>query len=164
METIIEGKSQKVWDFQKQLKLGTQGEELFIQYYHEPLIIYPKRRADFKTIKEGLLVELKSDSYNMEKTPYFFMERWSDFHKKKPGGPWQSRSKRVDRFCYYFVKHDCYFEFKDIRKLTDKLDELTSKQGLVFVKNKGWVSAGYKVKRDDLKELYTCHRFEVKGE
>jgi hypothetical protein len=152
----------KKWDFRDQLVVGSRGEELFLQHYHSPLVIYPEHRADFKRVSDGALVELKSDTYNIDKTPYFFMERWSDFHQKKPGGPWQSREKRVDVFCYLFVRHNIYYEFNDLKVLTKELDKLTDKQGMVFVKNKGWVTAGFKVLREALKGLYT--RYEFKNE
>lgn len=151
----------KQFDWQTQLHLGNRGEELFMEYYHEPLIVYPEHKADFKRLSDGKLVELKTDSYNMDKTPYFFFERWSDVHKKKPGGPWRSTRDRVGVFVYMFVRHNVYYEF-DSKELVARLNRLTSKQGLVYVKNKAWVTGGYKVEREALKDIYTRYEFKPK--
>lgn len=151
------------WDFKDQLVVGDRGQELFIQYYHEPLVIYPPHKADFQVVSSSKLLELKTDTYNIEKTPYFFMERWSDVHQEKPGGPWQSKKNKVDLFCYMFVRHNIYFEFTSIPALCKELDGLTAKMGLVYIKNKGWVTAGYKVPRDALKHLYKEYQFEIKS-
>lgn len=149
----------KVFDFKEQLVMGSRGEELFMEYYHSPLVVYPEHKADFKRISDGKLVELKCDSYNLLKTPNFFFERWSDVHKEKPGGPWRARKDRVGVYCYMFVRHNVYFEFEDVKALTDILDKLTAGKGMIYVKNKGWVTGGYIVPRDAVAHLYKEHRF-----
>jgi hypothetical protein len=151
------------FSFKDQLVVGSRGEELLLKHYHSPLIIIPDHYADFKRISDGRIVELKTDTYNMEKTPNFFFERWSDFEKKKPGGVWQSSEHRVHTFIYYFVRHNTYFEFelkpllKFLQPFADKKDE---KGGWIFVKNKGWITAGFTLPREQLKHLYTQYTFD----
>jgi hypothetical protein len=139
---------QKSWSFHEQLKVGERGQELFIQYYHQPLVVYPDRKADFQVVNTGELLELKSDTYNMQKTVNFFFERWSDVH-------------RVSRYVYMFVRHNHYFEFDNIKLLCKELDKLTKKQGLIYVKNRGYVTAGYTVPREKVKHLYEEYIFNV---
>lgn len=153
--------SGKSFGFQDQLRVGDRGEELFIQYYYAPLVIIPDRFADFRRVDDGRSVELKTDTYNMEKTPNFFFERYSDMEAKKPGGPWRARRDRVDIFCYLFSRHNTYFEFTDITSLCETLDDITSKMKPTVVKNRGWLTTGYAVPRDTLQPFYTKYTFTV---
>jgi hypothetical protein len=150
------------WDFKKQLTVGDRGEELFMEHYHSPLIVYPEHKADFKRVSDGKLVELKTDTYNMEKTPNFFWERWGDVHKEKPGGPWRALADRVPIFVYMFVRHNVYYEFSDLKALCKLLDQLTEKKGMIYIKNRNWITGGYAIPRELVKHLYKEHRFEPK--
>lgn len=153
------------FDFKEQIKVGDRGQELFLQNYHSPLVVFPEHKADFKRVSDGKLVELKTDTYNMEKTPNFFWEYLSDIQKLKPGGPWQSRMHRVPVFCYMFVRHNVYYEFdtKELVKfLTPIAEEIHAKNKLLWIKNKGWITGGFTYPREAMKHLYTEHRFEVK--
>lgn len=149
----------KVFDFQIQLKLGNRAEELFLEHYPTKIEIYPERAYDFTCTKTGAKIELKTDTYNIDKTSNFFMERYSDVHKKTIGGPWRAKRDKVDIFCYYFVRHNIWFQFNNIPALISRLDELTDGKGLVYIKNKGWITGGYKVKREDLEDLYDIWEF-----
>jgi hypothetical protein len=149
----------KKWNFQVQLEFGNRGEELFHERYPRRLEVYPGREYDFIVSSSREKLELKTDSYNIDKSPNFFFERYSDVNKKTPGGPWRAKKDKVDIFCYYFVRHNIWFEFRDIPNLVKKLNELTKKQGLVFIKNRGWITGGYKVKRVDLEEFYDIYEF-----
>lgn len=155
--------SSKTWDFKDQLKVGTRGEELMLQHYHSPLILIPEHYADFKRVTDGKIVELKSDTYNIEKTPNFFWEVWSDLKGKKPGGPWQSKEHKVQVFIYYFVRHNTYFEF-DLKELLKFLQPHADKRndggGWIFVKNKAWTTAGFTIPREDMKHIYKQYTFD----
>lgn len=151
----------KTWSFKDQIEVGTRGEELFLEYYHSPIVVYPKHAADFQLVNTGQLLELKSDTYNMDKTPNFFIERWSDIENKKPGSIWQSHKKGVEIFCYMFVRHNTYFEFRDLPALIERLDSITKDMYLHHIKNRGWITGGYRVPRELLKDLYTQYTFEV---
>ena len=149
------------FDFKEQLAVGSRGEELFLEYYPTKITIHAEHAYDFDCVKTGAKIELKTDTYNIEKTDNFFLERYSDVHKKSPGGPWQSIEKGVTVFCYYFVRNNIWFQFNDLPALIERANELTANQGLVYIKNKGWVTAGYKVKREDLEDLYDVWEFEL---
>jgi hypothetical protein len=154
--------SKKPFDFKEQIAIGDVGQRLFIQHYHTPIVQFGPHKADFKRLSDGKLVELKTDSYDMGKTENFFIERFSSFNTKSPGGPWQSKEKRVPIFCYFFIKNGVYFEF-DTKELVKFLDPIAEKAGLIFIPNKGWTTAGFKVPREKLKHLYTEHKINVKN-
>jgi hypothetical protein len=136
-----------------QLKYGLDAEIEFCHRYPKKLLrVEGHRKWDFDCT-DGYAYELKTDTYSMHKSQNFFMERWSVLDKKKPGGPWQALENGADIFIYCFINNKTYFEFKDLPALVDRLDLLTEKQGLVYIPNKGWTTAGYKVKRDSLKDL-----------
>jgi len=142
----------KTWSFQDQLAVGSRGEALFMERYPRKLDIWPGRDGDFVVSKTGQKIELKTDQYNIDKTPYFFIERYSDFHKKSPGSIWQAHDHGCEIFCYYFVRHDVWFEFRDIPALIARIESIAPK-GFVFIKNKAWVTAGWKILRDDVMDL-----------
>lgn len=150
----------KRWDFKEQLQLGDRGEQLFLERYPRKLEIFPGREYDFTVKSSREKLELKTDSYNMDKSDNFFFERFSDVARETPGGPWRAAKDSVDIFCYYFVRHNLWFEFRDLPALTKKLDEMTKKQGLVYIKNRGWTTAGYKVNRESLSEFYSVWQFD----
>lgn len=149
----------KVFDFQKQLRLGERGEQLFMEHYPKKLMIHPERDGDFIEINSGKKIELKSDSYNMEKTENFFFERFSNIETETPGSVWQAASHGCEIFCYQFVRHNVWFQFNDIPKLVTRLEEILGDRSLIWIKNKGWITGGFKVRREDLADLYTVWEF-----
>lgn len=148
--------NQKTFDFKAQLSKGNKGEHWIKNHYHSPVVKYKERDFDFIR-DDGARVEVKTDWYNLSSTEFFFMERWSDVDSKKPGGPWQSEGK-ADVFIYLFIRDGVYFEFEDIGALVQRLRKLTKGQKLIKVQNKGWCGGGYKVRIEDLKDLYTDYR------
>ncbi len=151
----------KAFDFKGQLAVGDRGEELFLERYPRKLEVFPGKAYDFTVKSSRETLELKTDTYNMKKSENFFFERYSCVDKKSPGGPWRAKKDKVDIFCYYFVRHNVWFEFRDVPALIKRLDALTKKQGLIYVKNRGWITGGYKVKREDLEDLYSIYEFET---
>lgn len=151
--------STSVFDFKTQLRVGERGQELFLKHYHEPLQLSDTLAFDFIVRDTGEPLELKTDTYNMLKTPNFFWERWSDVINKRPGGPWQAHEKGAKRFVYMFVRHNTYFEFRNIPALLVRLDALTKDSYGIAVKNRGWITSGYAVKREAVHDLYTAHYF-----
>lgn len=151
--------NQKIFDFKEQLQCGERGEELFLEHYPKRLRIHPDRDGDFIEEHSGRKIELKTDTYNINKSPNFFIERWSDVHREKPGGPWQALEHGCDIFCYMFVRHNIYFQFNDLPALVEKLEDLTGSKGLIYIKNGRWITAGHKVPRRDLEELYDVYEF-----
>lgn len=148
------------WDFKEQLKVGDRGEELFLENYPKKLTIYPGKEYDF-TCESGAKIELKTDTYNINKTENFFLERFSDLERETPGGPWRAANDGIDIFCYMFVRHNIWFQFEDVPALVQRVDEILEgrKGGLVYIKNRGWVTAGHKIKRVDLEDLYDIWEF-----
>jgi hypothetical protein len=152
----------KVWSFQEQLSFGDRAEELFFTYYPRKLDVIVDNYADFRVRKTGQLLELKTDTYNMNKTDNFFIERWSDIHKDKPGSVWQSAPKGVEIFCYYFVRHNTWFEFRNVPSLISRLDAMieSGEAGrMIHIRNRGWITGGYKVSRASLSDLYDIYEF-----
>ena len=144
----------KVWGFKEQIAVGDEGQRLFLKNYHTPITEYVPHAADFQVVATGALVELKTDTYPMATTPNFFIERWSDIGSKKPGSVWQSVEKGVTIFCYMFIQDRTYFEFTDLPALIARLDDITAGSYLMAIRNKGWTTGGYRVKRESLRDLY----------
>lgn len=143
----------KAWDFKEQLKVGSRGEELFLEKYPRKLKVHPGKDGDFIVQATGDKIELKTDTYNINKSENFFIERWSDYYEEKPGSLWQARDHGCTIFCYYFVRHNLWYEFRDIPALINRIEELTEGKGFIMIKNKCWITAGWKVRRDDLVDL-----------
>lgn len=152
----------KVFDFKTQLEVGSRGEALFLEYYPEKISIWPERDGDFIT-ETGEKIELKSDDYNMEKTSNFFIERYSDFDKKTPGSLWQADGHGCSRFVYYFVRHNTWFEFRDIPALMSYIEKHYGNKGFILIKNKGWRTAGWKIPREELKQFFTEYTFTLRN-
>lgn len=151
--------SRKVWSFKAQLEVGSRGEELFLEHYPKKIIVYPERDGDFLEVYSGKKIELKSDSYNINKTENFFFERYSNIETKTPGSVWQAIGHGCDIFCYQFVRHNIWFQFNDLPALRDRLEELTAGKSMVWIKNQGWITGGFKIKRSDLEDLYEVWEF-----
>jgi hypothetical protein len=150
-----------VFSFQKQLQVGSLGEDLLIRYYHMPIIKSQDRKYDFLCVHTGHKIELKTDSYDITRTPFFFFERYSNSQKETPGGPWRAVQDRVPIFVYMFVKNNRYFVFKDMKKLLKKIDRDADKGIIqpVLIRNKGWVTSGFKIDRMSIKEYWTEYEF-----
>jgi len=149
----------KVFSFKAQLEVGNRGEELFMEHYPKKLVIYPERDGDFLEVYSGKKIELKTDTYNMNKSENFFFERYSNNETKTPGSVWQAQGHGCDIFCYMFVRHNLWYQFNNLEALSTRLDEEYGKKGLIWIKNKGYFSAGWKVPRESLSDLYTIWEF-----
>lgn len=152
----------KTFKFKEQLAYGLQAQQDFFDIYHRPLIEANTRAYDFKVVATGEKLELKTDDWDHDKTENFFFERYSVWEKESPGGPWQSRRKRVDVFIYYFARNQIYYEFCDIKLLCKELERIIRREKLrlVLIKNQGYYTAGYKVKREWVLDL--CDVYEYK--
>lgn len=141
----------KTFDFKKQLTVGAKGEDLFLSLYPEV------KKADgikFDFTWKNKTIELKTDTYSMEDTPNFFMEHLSDAkNAAKLGGPWRALNDGVDYFVYLYQKQKKCFWFKPA-PLVKFLDEHIKTLGYKVIRNKGWSTRGYCVKREDISHLY----------
>lgn len=127
-----------------------------LDHYHTPLLPYPGNEFDFWRA-DGKRIEVKSDYYSLQNTEFFFMERWSNIDKERPGGPWQSLGKS-DTFVYLFIRDGVYFEFDDLPALVARLEDLTFNLPLIKIRNKGHTGGGYKVPLEALSDLYVDYR------
>lgn len=142
----------EVSNFADSLKEGQNGEELFLNLNLDKLNQADGLKFDFTLKDSNRTVELKSDSYDCEKTENFFMERYSDFARKTNGGVWQSAENNVNYYVYFFVKNKHAFVFK-VKNLVAKLNKICDEKDLVFIQNKTWVTAGYKINRKLLEDV-----------
>lgn len=146
----------KAFGFREQLAVGDKGEAWFLANYPRRLEKLDGRKADFRVASSLERLELKTDSYSLEKTPNFFFERFSDRDKKTPGGPWRAKQDKVDIFCYLFIASGTWFEFRDIPALVKHLDAWlkAEKPKPKTIPNRGWVTEGYAVPRNSVSGLY----------
>lgn len=141
-----------VFKFKEQLNWGIEKEKQFLEVCHiTDLELADTRKYDF-TNKAGLKVELKSDSYPMDKTPNFFIEVFSVYERGRLGGPYQSLMHGANTFVYCYWKSNTYFWFPDLLALCQRLHEM--KLELTMVKNVGYSGAGAKIRREELQDLY----------
>lgn len=136
-------------NFVKDLQKGKLGEQNFIKKYST----YSKGMEgyclhDFVCKVDGHTVELKTDFYDMNKTPNFFLERYSNYKKLTPGGPWRDGA---EFFVYYFIMQEEYFWFK--RNEMVELLEDVKLGGLVRIPNGKYDTMGYKVERELLEQI-----------
>lgn len=144
-----------VFKFKEQNDKGKIGEKNFLKFY-EPHFdklewlceAEDKTGPDFRIGKK--LVELKTDSYDMNKTDNFFIEYYSDEWKKTIGGPWQAREKGCDFFVYQFINHNYFVWFQLCDEFFAVLDEMRIKAGVARPPNPGYHSYGYKINRNIL--------------
>jgi hypothetical protein len=139
----------EIFTFNKQLKVGNKGEALFLKHYKG------SEKSDMRKydlLFEGKKVELKTDTYPLDKTPNFFMERYGSVEDKKEGGPWRAKNDKIDLFVYLFISDNTFFWFETkplVKFLNRHIKELRGKT----IPNKTYSSLGYCVARDDLEHL-----------
>lgn len=139
------------FDFKTQLKVGDKGEQWLLENYHEPLTPFEGRAYDFVD-QHGRPLELKTETRSITDTPNFFIERWSDVDKKKPGGPWQSIEKGVEVLVYLFYPSQTYFVFDSLSLLIKNIEDRNLKEKLII--NRGYTASGYVVRRETVAFLY----------
>ncbi len=133
-------------DFKSSLAKGAKGEELFSQLTN--LTKLDGRRHDFVDKNTGDTYELKTDSYDADKTANFFIERYSDVERGKEGGPWQTLNNGSTYWVYLFPANNCYYKFKTTELVTE-LNRLLSVNTFrsVTIPNKGWDTVGFLIPR-----------------
>lgn len=147
-------------EFEKSKLVGDLGEQLILATYKSDLEFAGGIINDF-LIRDGRYLELKTDTYDMSRTPNFFMERYSDDKTFKNGGPWYADEKKSDVFLYFFTQNRRLFWFEDVPALISRIEEVAIKQSLQLceIANKGrwgrgYNTLGYKIPRKDLSHLY----------
>lgn len=147
--------------FKAQLRAGQIGEIIYQAAHRDDLLKLDGFQSDFIHKPTGQGLELKTDYYPLDKTPNFFFERYSNKEKGTPGGPWQAMGHGSDLFVYFYVSSLTYFTF-DTKALVGKLEQLIPALEPWDVRNKTHTTVGYRVRRDELTELYQVTELEVK--
>lgn len=140
----------EIFTFKKQLGVGSTGENMFLEYYKDDA-----SKADgriFDLTYKGKTVELKTDTYSMEKTTNFFMERYGSIEDGKEGGPWRAANDKVDYFVYFFIADKTFFWFESAPLVKFLNEHIKTMRGKT-VPNRGYSSLGYAVNREDVKHL-----------
>lgn len=148
----------KTHEFEKSKIVGDLGEQLILSTYSKDLEFAGGVINDF-LIRDGRYMELKTDTYDMNTTPNFFMERYSDDRKFKAGGPWQALEKESHVYLYFFAKNRKLFWFDNVTDLVYRLESFQNMMTLCPIYNtarygKGYNTLGYKVRRSLLRDLY----------
>jgi hypothetical protein len=139
-----------IHNFQKSLKIGKKAENDFYELFKDKLEQLDGYAADFKILKNGKTIELKTDSYDPTKTANFFMEKFS--YNEEPGGPFQALKKGTDYYVYWFPITMEFFVYKT-ETLVEKLQELHPKPWLINIRNQAHVTRGFLVNRETLTKI-----------
>jgi hypothetical protein len=159
---MAQQKSKKIFNFADQMRVGDIGEAHFAETYKklEPVKPEKNRKIDFM-LKNGKTVELKTDSYDMEKTPNMFMEKETVTEQKTIlGGPWRSLDHKVDFFVYYYLKNKTFFWYEP-KALCETIEKYIKLEDLkpIAIQNRnrddkgGFKSFGYKIPRKCLEKI-----------
>lgn len=146
--------------FNTSLKFGEIGEAIFHQAHELTIGKHPGRDGDFFELATGEKVELKTDYWSMDDTPNFFFERFSDYGKQSPGGPWQAIGHGCTHFVYFYLKNLTVFRF-DTATLVAALEPLLPTLKPFPIRNKTYTTVGYRVPRELLKDIYIEEKLEV---
>lgn len=130
-----------VYDFAEQLRQGVKAEAVIAKRFGWRWL--RGRGPDFKT-PGGVYVELKADTRASTDTGNLFIERWGDFDKRTPGGPWKARRDRCVGFLYFFQGDRQIYGFKT-EELIKHLEENPEQYRERRIANKGWTTVGYLV-------------------
>lgn len=158
--------------FRADLARGRAGEE-FLQAKRELCLYWPpkgERRWDLTHIdpvfgKESK-VEVKTDSYDPEQTPNFFMELLTTAPGgyEVVGGPWRALADKVHTFVYLYHKPgrspSVAYWFRDLPALVHELDTRPSRWQMRSVKLDQLRATGLLVPRAALSGLYEEVRYE----
>lgn len=145
--------SNGTFGFKTQLRGGELGEIIFLEA-RQDLVKLENFKSDFRCKETGAQYELKTDYYDMTKTPNLFIERWSDRDRQAPGGPYQAQAHGSEYFVYFFIKNLTYYTFKTAA-LIERLDKLIPELSPREIRNNSWTTVGYLVPRSELSDLYT---------
>lgn len=165
------------FDFDVQLAVGARGEAFLVEA-HAGLWLRPapagERRWDLEyDLLDGernvvRRVEVKTDTYDPERTPNFFMERWvvrlgsgkaRGSAPRSHGGPWRAREDGVDEFVYLFINArpaPVAFWFRDLEGLCWACEQLAESKRAAWraVANQGVRAEGLVVPRAELVAFY----------
>lgn len=141
--------------------VGALGETLYYNAISKDYDRSDGRAGDYKHRTDGHKMELKTDTYDMTTTENFFMEYQSDKGRAKPGGPFQAQQHGCKYYTYFYIQNLRSFTF-EVDALVGKLNQLIPSLTVIEIPNTGWVTTGFKVNRDLLKDIYKEFDISVK--
>lgn len=152
----------RTYRFKTQKELGIEGERQFTERYqalYNPIKSTTDLSFDF-TLRTKTKCELKTDSYLMDNTPNYFMERWANGNRTKDGGPWRALNDSVPIFVYFFINNQEFHWFRT-EKLIIALNELVinTDPALISVKSDEWNVWGYLIPRKDIENIVKIDSF-----
>ncbi len=139
----------EIFGFKKQLEVGNVGEALFLKHYKDSAKSDGRK---YDITHNGKKVELKTDTYPMQETPNYFMERYGSIEDKKSGGPWRAHEDGIDYFVYLYLANRTFFWFES-KTLVDFLNEYTKTMRGKTIANRSYSTLGFCVPRDAVEHL-----------
>jgi hypothetical protein len=139
-------------NFQADLSRGRIGELAFIHACQGTVEPLDGREGDARVVGTRTKLEVKSDSYDMDRTTNFFMEKYRSGNR--PGGVYQSLEHGCKYYIYIYVPNAEIFIF-DCAALAERLDLLHDSRNLTLtsVGNGSYTTRGLKVHRDWVTDL-----------
>jgi len=140
----------KVADWKQDLARGDVGEREFLATFPmwqkgEDINRY---EHDFVHRLTGETAELKTDYYNMEATPNIIVERYSNWERQTPGGPYRHDGS-LSLWVYYYRKNGLFLMYNP-SQLIEKVDSLNLL--LTPVSNDRYTTMVYKVPRNSVED------------
>ena len=86
------------------MAVGDKGEKDFLFHYSKLKPVKSQERSIDFILASGKTVELKSDSYGMERTENFFMETLSGTSEGKLGGVFRAAQDKIEFFISYITQ------------------------------------------------------------
>ena len=144
----------KTFGFKAQMAIGDKGEKDFLKRYKDLNPVKSEDRAIDFHLSDGKTVELKSDSYPMEKTENMFFETLSDMDSGKIGGVHRAKRDKIDYFVYYYPTNKTFFWF-DVDKLHAAVEKLikSGSYKAKIIRNSRWLTQGYALPRSAFKDI-----------
>lgn len=141
-------------NFKRSLEKGQKGEELLLKIW-PGLKRLDGRKHDFVIEETGETLELKADSYSIDRTQNFFIELVSNYQGFKVGGPAQALKNGTQYWVYMYAASSVYYVF-ETAKLVEELNKLliTEQLSPSLIPNKNYTTIGVKVPRKLLAHIY----------
>lgn len=139
-------------NFAIDLSVGRIGELAFIHACQGSVEPLDGREGDCKVKGSNVKLEIKTDSYDMNKTPNLFIEKYRS--AQRAGGPWQALEHGCKYYVYCFSKNAQIFVF-ETKKLVERMELLHDSKNLTLtsVGNGSYTTRGLKIHRDWVTDL-----------
>lgn len=146
--------------FKRDLERGKAGEAFLAEQHGLSFPPEGERRWDLESHdQQHRRIEVKTDSYDPEQTPNFFMELLTVVGGYEVvGGPWRARADRLTDFVYLYRGRAVpprAFWFNDLDALVRELDTKPGRFAMRSVRLDKLRATGLLVPRSALKHLYT---------